>query len=268
MPKSPLDKWRDAHLVELRLKYAGMRVALHVDGGVVAASAKGYDDLIRQLEEKDPGYKDHVVIECIPKSQEMLAGEREAREQKQAEQLAAVERLGTVERALSLSQSAVLSLQDQVTALRLRAEAAENNVTVEHRITLEWMSRAKVAEKQLTAAHDREGTIQNALHNAENVLEHLLKNHHGKREADFGTVLGFGSDWLPEVLEEIRSARASTGEGWIHPNLVEGARKAFEKCFQQLQDQQAMADDSHFQEYLVALLALGSNLAAAKLRNR
>lgn len=45
-------------------------------------------------------------------------------------------------------------------------------------------------------------------------------------------------------------------EGWVAPKQASQAYKAFLACFQQLQDQQAMADESGWEDYRAALALL------------
>lgn len=46
-------------------------------------------------------------------------------------------------------------------------------------------------------------------------------------------------------------------EKWVDPSQAQKAYRAFCACFQQLQDQQAMTDESGFEEYRKALALLG-----------
>ena len=46
-------------------------------------------------------------------------------------------------------------------------------------------------------------------------------------------------------------------EKWVAPSQAQKVYRAFCACFQQLQDQQAMADESGFEEYRKALALLG-----------
>jgi len=118
-----------------------------------------------------------------------------------------------------------------------------------------------ISQAALAESTNHAGQMREALCNAQELLTQILENHHGKRVEDFGTILGEGNDWISDVLEIIRRARAASGERWVHPTILEGVRVAFEECFQQLRDQQAMGDERSFPKYEDALLTLSGKIS-------
>jgi hypothetical protein len=121
--------------------------------------------------------------------------------------------------------------------------------------------RLSLSEAALAESANREGQMREALCNAQELLTQIFETHHGKRDEDFGTILGRGNDWISDVLAIIQLARAASGERWVHPTILEGVRVAFEECFQQLQDQQAITDERAFPKYEDAILMLSGKIS-------